>query len=151
MNKKVQYETVIKNLELILDSERPLSVNAKMSIIASALHTTFSHWTFCGFYVICKPDLLEIGPYQGHVLPCIHIPFGQGVCGEVASTGKSKIVEDVLLYPNYISCDSKTRSEIVIPLFQNQKVIAVLDMDSPDVGDIEPIDQCSLERISDFI
>ena len=64
MNKKVQYETVIKNLELILDSERPLSVNAKMSIIASALHTTFSHWTFCGFYVICKPLVLIKGMYS---------------------------------------------------------------------------------------
>ena len=66
MNKKVQYETVIKNLELILNSEPTLSVNAKMSIIASALHTTFSHWTFCGFYVICKPDSVHYTHLRAH-------------------------------------------------------------------------------------
>ena len=64
-----------------------------------------------------KPDLLEIGPYQGHVIACSHIKFGKGVCGNVAKKEKTIIVDNVLEFPSYISCDPKTRSEIVVPVF----------------------------------
>ena len=148
MKKGVKYQKVIKIIESTLISEPPLSFQGKMSLMASILHSEFDHWTFCGFYVMVEPDLLEIGPYQGKIIPCTHINFGMGVCGTVAVNKETLIVKDVLKYPNYISCDSETVSEIVVPIFQNKKLVAVLDIDSKKIDDFNEIDKLYLENIS---
>ena len=117
-----------------------------MSLMAAILHSEFKHWLFCGFYVKTKPALLEIGPYQGHVLACSHIKFGKGVCGNVAKEERTIIVDNVLEFPGYISCDPKTRSEIVVPVFHNGQLIAVLDIDSPNLSDFDETDGAFLEK-----
>ncbi|MGY8782522.1 MAG: GAF domain-containing protein [Fidelibacterota bacterium] len=151
MIKKDKYKNLIKTADLVLETEPKLSFNARMSVLSSILHSYFPHWLFCGFYTVINNNILEIGPYQGHILPCTHIKFGQGVCGEVALKGDPIIVKDVSKYNNYISCDPDTKSEIVIPIFKNNKIISVLDIDSKVESDFDELDLKYLTRASTII
>jgi len=119
--------------------------------MAAILKMEFSEWIFCGFYRVIKPNLLEIGPYQGNILACSHIAFDRGVCGASASKKKTIIVDDVSTFPGYISCDEKTVSEIVVPLIKNDDLIAVLDVDGNRVGQFNRIDQLFLEKLVSYI
>ena len=89
--------------------------------------------------------------YQGNLLPCTHIRIGRGVCGTSLKEKKTIIVNDVREYDNYISCDSETLSEIVIPIFRGDDIIAVLDIDSPIIKDFDQIDKTYLEKLSSMI
>ena len=117
MKKIDRYEKILMKFDSIIFGKLELSAQAKMSLLSALLYMEFNHWTFCGFYAIKNPDLLEIGPYQGNLLPCTHISIGRGVCGTSLKEKKTIIVNDVREYDNYISCDSETLSEIVIPIF----------------------------------
>ena len=123
----------------------------KMSIISSQLKIRFPHWIFCGFYRVNKEKILEIGPYQGDIVPCAHIEFSRGVCGKSAREEKTVIVENVNNFPGYISCDDKTISEIVVPVFIKNKLIAVLDIDGAEAGQFNAVDQKYLEEIVGLI
>ena len=151
MNKKNKYDKVSRKIETAFSSDLALSFESKMSLISAVLHMEFGHWIFCGFYVMRGPSILEIGPYQGNILACTHIPIGLGVCGTSAKEKKTIVVDDVRTYTNYISCDSDTISEIVVPIIHNKEVKAVLDIDSPLLSDFDEIDKISLERISSII
>ena len=151
MKKEDKYDKIMKRFKPIIIGELELSTQAKMSLMSALLHMEFSHWTFCGFYVMRSPNLLEIGPYQGNMIPCTHIKIGRGVCGTSVEKRKTIIVEDVRKYDNYISCDSNTLSEIVIPIFMNNEIIAVLDIDSSLVNDFDQIDKTYLEKISSML
>ena len=123
----------------------------KMSIISSQLKIRFPHWIFCGFYRVNKEKSLEIGPYQGDIVPCAHIEFSRGVCGKSAREEKTVIVENVNNFRGYISCDDKTISEIVVPVFIKNKLIAVLDIDGAEAGQFDAVDQKYLEEIVGLI
>ena len=151
MKKIDRYEKVVTKFDSIIFGELELSTQAKMSLLSALLYMEFNHWIFCGFYVIKNPNLLEIGPYQGSLLPCTHISIGKGVCGTCLKEKKTIIVNDVREYDNYISCDSETLSEIVIPIFRGQDIIAVLDIDSPKIKDFDQIDKSYLEKLSSMI
>ena len=128
--KKSIYKKVYTTLKSLFNSNPPLSFQAKMSLSASVLACQFDNWIFCGFYVNYSKKVLEIGPYQGKILPCTNIKYGVGVCGTSALKQQTIIVNNVHDYENYISCDSDTNSEIVIPVFNKKRLIAVLDIDS---------------------
>lgn len=118
-----------------------------MATIAALLHHAFGHlWT--GFYRVVVPgQLLRVGPYQGS-LGCLDIAFGQGVCGAAAAERKSVVVPDVEKFPGHITCDSRSRSEIVVPVTNARgDLIAVLDVDSDRLDAFGPEDQAGLERI----
>lgn len=104
-------------------------------------------WT--GFYVV-DPDKdaeLVVGPYQG-TLGCLRIPFGRGVCGAAAATGETQLVPDVEAFPGHIACDSRSKSEIVVPVFDGEgKLAAVLDVDSDQLDAFDADDQAGLEAI----
>jgi len=151
MKKIDRYEKILMKFDSIIFGKLELSAQAKMSLLSSLLYMEFSHWTFCGFYAIKNPDLLEIGPYQGNLLPCTHISIGRGVCGTSLKEEKTIIVNDVRKHDNYISCDSETLSEIVIPIFMDDKIMAVLDIDSPIINDFDQIDKTYLEKLSSMI
>ena len=151
MKKIDKYEKVLVNFDLIFSGELELSIQSKMSLMAALLHKEFSHWTFCGFYIIKSSKVLEIGPYQGNILPCTHIRVGNGVCGTSVEKRKTIIVDDVREHDNYISCDSNTLSEIVVPIFVKNKIVAVIDIDSPIIGDFDHIDKDYLEKILSFL
>ncbi len=120
---------------------------AGMSTIAALIHHAFGHlWT--GFYRVAEPQkMLRIGPYQGTV-GCLEIPFGKGVCGTAAAEGRTVIVDDVSVFPGHITCDARSRSEIVVPVFDRSgHLIAVLDIDSDQIGAFGDEDRASLENM----
>lgn len=123
---------------------------AAMATISALIHNAFGHlWT--GFYrVVEKDHLLRVGPYQGTV-GCLEIEFGRGVCGTAAATRQTQIVEDVMTFPGHITCDARSRSEIVVPVFSNdESLIAVLDIDSEQVGAFSDQDRIGLERLVEW-
>jgi L-methionine (R)-S-oxide reductase len=120
---------------------------AAMATISALLHHAFVHlWT--GFYRVVEPGaLLRVGPYQG-TLGCLDIAFGRGVCGTSAAERRTVIVEDVALFPGHITCDARSRSEIVVPVLDaSGALIAVLDIDSDQPGAFDERDRAGLERI----
>lgn len=116
------------------------------SLLAQAFPDRF-FWT--GFYLVdeARPDELVIGPYQG-TLGCLRIPFGKGVCGTAAQTRQTQLVPDVHAFPGHIACDSRSNSEIVVPVFDaSGALVAVLDVDSTRFNAFDAVDQAGLESI----
>ncbi len=120
---------------------------AAMATITALVHHALGHlWT--GFYRVVEPgQLLRVGPYQGS-LGCLDITFGRGVCGNAAAERKTLIVPDVEKYPGHITCDARSRSEIVVPVFGRQgDLIAVLDVDSDRLNAFDAEDARGLEQL----
>ncbi|HEU4585700.1 MAG TPA: GAF domain-containing protein [Gemmatimonadaceae bacterium] len=120
---------------------------AEMSTVSALLHHGFGHlWT--GFYRVVAPGKrLLVGPYQG-TLGCLEIAFGSGVCGTAAAEGRSVVVPDVNDFPGHITCDARSRSEIVVPVRGPEgDLIAVLDIDSEETNTFDDVDREALERI----
>jgi GAF domain-containing protein len=151
MIKEKKYKILINEIESILSTEPKLSFNAKLILISAVLYNKNSEWLFCGFYLVKKIDLLEIGPYQSSIFPCTYIKFNRGVCGESASKKQPIIIDNVNEYPNYISCDDQTKSEIVIPLLKNDVLIGVLDIDSVKESNFDNTDLKYLTEIINLI
>lgn len=123
---------------------------ARYATVASMLASAFAprfFWT--GFYLVdpAKPEELVVGPYQG-TLGCLRIPFGKGVCGAAALRRASVIVPDVEAFAGHIACDSRSRSEIVVPVFDREgRLAGVLDVDSTELDAFDGVDQAGLEAI----
>jgi GAF domain-containing protein len=119
---------------------------AGMATMSALIHHAFRQlWT--GFYRVVAPSTLRVGPYQG-TLGCLDIEFGRGVCGTAASERRTLIVPDVSRFPGHITCDARSRSEIVVPVFgRDQQLIAVLDIDSERLATFDQEDANGLERI----
>ncbi len=118
-----------------------------MATMSALIHHAFGHlWT--GFYRVVVPgQLLRVGPYQGS-LGCLDIAFGQGVCGMAAAEIRTVIVSDVEKFPGHITCDARSRSEIVVPVIGKRgDLIAVLDVDSEQLDAFKTEDQQGLERL----
>jgi GAF domain-containing protein len=108
------------------------------------LHQTFGFW-WTGFYRVVRGELV-LGPFQGP-MACTRIAKGKGVCGTAWSEGRTQVVEDVDKFPGHIACSSLSRSEIVVPIWRNNEVIGVLDIDSEHLATFDSTDQEWLERI----
>ncbi len=120
---------------------------AGMATVACILQHAFPHFFWTGFYRVVEPNLLAIGPYQG-TLGCLTIPLDRGVCGFSATAKETVIVDDVHEFEGHIACDSRTCSEIVVPLFDSKgEVIGVLDIDSVEFSAFDMIDAKYLEEI----
>ncbi len=141
--KKDKYSLVYRQVEALVEGEDDTIAN--MSNIAALLHTTFGFW-WTGFYIV-RGDELVLGPFQGPVA-CSRIPFGRGVCGTSWQRKESIVVPDVEKFPGHIACSSQSRSEIVVPIFRGEEVIAVLDIDSRELNAFDDIDRESLEKIA---
>ena len=139
------YETLEQHVESVLAGiDDPI---AGMATISALLHHGFGHlWT--GFYRVVEPDrLLRVGPYQG-TLGCLDITFGKGVCGTAAARRETVLVENVHEFPGHITCDARSQSEIVVPVFDGaRRLIAVLDIDSDKRAGFDRADQAALERL----
>ena len=150
IDKTSRYKQSIQKIDYVM-TDYDMSDIGKMAIVCSILKSEFKEWIFCGFYRVSAHNLLEIGPYQSDVIPCGHISFDRGVCGATAKTEQTIIVGNVMNYPNYISCDDKTISEIVIPILKNNQLIAVLDIDGDQYDQFDHVDQKYLEEITNLI
>jgi len=119
---------------------------AAMATISCVVHHGFGHlWT--GFYRTVEPGLLRVGPYQG-ILGCSEIAFGKGVCGTAAAERRTVIVPDVSRFANHITCDSRARSEIVVPVYDAaDRVLGVFDVDSATLDTFDAVDAAAIERI----
>jgi L-methionine (R)-S-oxide reductase len=144
--KEEQYESLLPQIKALLEGEPDLIAN--LANIAGALKEQFN-WLWIGFYLV-KDDELVLGPFQGPVA-CTRIKKGKGVCGASWAKAKTLIVPDVEKFPGHIACSSLSRSEIVVPIIRNNKVIGVLDADSIEPGQYDNIDQDYLERITEMI
>jgi len=119
---------------------------AGMATISAMIHHSLRHlWT--GFYRVVAPDLLRVGPYQGS-LGCLEIRFGQGVCGTAAAERRTIVVPDVSRFPGHIACDARSKSEVVVPVFDRSGgLLGVLDVDSEKRAAFDQLDAEGLGRI----
>ena len=140
--KESLYQTINEQLSYLLEGEP--NVLANLSNASALLKTSFPNTVFAGFYLFDGNELI-LGPFQGGV-SCVRIALGKGVCGESAASRQTVIVGDVKTYPNYISCDSSARSEIVVPMVKEGHLLGVLDLDSSLVDDYDDLDLKYLEE-----
>ncbi|MCA1032362.1 GAF domain-containing protein [Bacillus timonensis] len=142
-SREQNYELVIKQLTALITDEPNLIAN--LSNASALLNQFLTEINWVGFYLTDESgNELVLGPFQG--LPaCVRIPFGRGVCGTAAKNAKTELVEDVHEFPGHIACDAASQSEIVVPMIKDEKVIGVLDIDSPIKSRFDEIDQKYLE------
>ena len=144
--KEEQYESLLPQIKALLEGEPDLIAN--LANITGALKEQFN-WLWVGFYLV-KEDELVLAPFQGPVA-CTRIKKGKGVCGTSWAKAQTLIVPDVEKFPGHIACSSLSRSEIVVPIIRNNKVIGVLDVDSIEPDQYDNIDQDYLEQITELI
>ena len=122
-------------------------VVARMATVACELFHTFEDFDWVGFYRVTAPGVLKVGPYQGGH-GCLVIPFDRGVCGAAARERRTQVVLDVEAFPGHIACAASTRSEIVVPVFdESGALLGVLDVDSDLPGNFDARDAAALERL----
>ena len=141
-SKEAQYTNLLPQIKGLLEGEEDAVAN--MANVAAALKEQFG-WLWVGFYVV-KGGELVLGPFQGPVA-CTRIRKGRGVCGASWAEARTLIVPDVEQFPGHIACSSLSRSEIVVPMFQNGEVVGVLDADSAELNTYDETDQHFLEAI----
>ncbi|MCP5064324.1 MAG: GAF domain-containing protein [Ignavibacteriae bacterium] len=141
------YLLLIKQIEVLIDASLPTVSN--LSNITAAIKQTFENISWVGFY-IKKDSHLYLGPFQGKVA-CTKIKIGDGVCGKSFEDAETIIVPNVHKFPGHIACDVETNSEIVIPIFNNEKTVGVLDLDSREFESFNEIDKIWLERIGKIV
>jgi L-methionine (R)-S-oxide reductase len=144
--KEEQYESLLPQIKALLEGETDLIAN--LANLVAALKEQFD-WLWVGFYLV-KNDELVLGPFQGPIA-CTRIKKGKGVCGTSWARAEVLIVPDVDKFPGHIACSSLSRSEIVIPMIRNDKVVGVLDADSVQLNQYDNIDQKYLQQIIDLI
>jgi GAF domain-containing protein len=147
MTKKEKYREIAAEIAAVIEGETNLV--ARMATVSNLLHHAFDHYFWTGFYLV-DPERdreLVIGPYQG-TLGCLRIPFDKGVCGACATQRNTIIVPDVHEFPGHIACDSRSESEIVVPVFdRNGELFAVFDVDSERINQFDDDDRVGLEAI----
>ena len=144
--KQQQYEALLPQIKGLLEGEEDLVAN--LANITAALKEQFG-WFWVGFYLV-KENELVLGPFQGPVA-CTRIKKGRGVCGTSWAEKKTLIVADVEKFPGHIACSSLSRSEIVVPILENNEVVAVLDVDSDQLDQFDTIDQTYLEQVVSYL
>lgn len=144
MQKHDFYQSLVKQTESLIAGES--NVIANMANVSALLFTSLEDVNWAGFYFMDSPSELVLGPFQGNPA-CIRIPVGKGVCGTAAATLETRLIEDVHAFDGHIACDAASNSEIVVPIMKNDKIVAVLDIDSPTIGRFDTDDQAGLEAL----
>ena len=145
-SKEERYQTLLPQIEALVSGETDLVAN--LGNISASLKETFGFF-WVGFYWV-KNDELVLGPFQGSVA-CTRIAKGRGVCGTAWETKEIQLVPDVDAFPGHIACSSLSKSEVVIPVIQNDEVIAVLDVDSDQLDDFDEVDVKYLSKICQWV
>ncbi len=146
-NDEQKYQKLLPQITSLISETEPII--SSFSNITAALKQTFSKISWVGFYFV-KGTNLYLGPFQGNIA-CTILKKGIGVCGTSLESGETIIVDDVNKFKGHIACDSGSRSEIVVPLFYNNKVFAILDIDSYDYNSFNDIDKKYLEELATII
>ena len=146
MTKEELYRGLLPKAEAILEGEDDLI--AGMANLSALVHRTFGFW-WTGFYRVAGEQLI-LGPFQGPPA-CTRIPYGKGVCGTAWARKETVVVPDVEQFPGHIACSSESRSEIVVPVWKDDEIIAVLDIDSEKLGMFDDTDREFLEEIVKYL
>ena len=167
MTKEEQYAALLPQVKALCEGET--DIIAKMANVSALLHQEFGFW-WTGFYRVENLKMkiensvdatnnpqfsilnsqLVLGPFQGPIA-CVHIDYGRGVCGTAWKERHTVVVPDVEEFPGHIACSSESRSEIVVPVFRDEEIIAVLDIDSRELATFDDTDAHWLENIVTFI
>ena len=143
-SKPEQYAQLAEQAQALLAGEKDRIANA--ANLSALVYHALPNLNWVGFYFFDGNELV-VGPFQG--LPaCVRIPLDKGVCGAAASSGQTQRVDDVNAFPGHIACDSASRSELVVPLFRNEALVGVFDLDSPDPARFDVEDQRGIENIA---
>jgi L-methionine (R)-S-oxide reductase len=145
--KAERYRELLPQLAALVDGEPDLVAN--LANAAAALRECVAAASWVGFYVMRGGELV-LGPFQGKIA-CVRIALGRGVCGTAAAERRTILVEDVEKFPGHIACDAGSRSEIVVPILARGAVVAVLDVDSYDVGAFDADDARGLAPIAELL
>lgn len=163
MTKEEKYAALLPQVKALCEGEDDMI--AKMANVSALLHAEFGFW-WTGFYrvtellsdrvteypghLVTRPlghsATLTLGPFQGPIA-CVHIAYGRGVCGTAWKEQRTVVVSDVEEFPGHIACSSESRSEIVVPVFRDNEIIAVLDIDSRELATFDDTDARWLEQI----
>ena len=143
----ISYDELARELEALLAGETNAIANAANA--AAAIYHALPALNWTGFYFL-HGDQLILGPFQGRPA-CVRIPLGQGVCGSAAAQRRSIVVPDVTAFPGHIACDTASRSELVVPLLRADRVIGVLDLDSPETARFDDSDRAGCELLARII
>jgi GAF domain-containing protein len=146
-NKQQHYAQLAQQVEAIVAGEQDLIAN--MANISAILFWALENVNWVGFYLVKKGQLV-LGPFHGQPA-CIRIPIGKGVCGTAVSENSIQMVENVHQFSGHITCDTASNSEIVLPIHQNGQIIAVLDIDSPDIARFDIDDKSGLIQIVEIL
>jgi L-methionine (R)-S-oxide reductase len=138
------YRALIQQMQALLDGENDPIANA--ANISALLFQMMPDLNWAGFYLL-KGEELVLGPFQGKPA-CVRIPVGRGVCGTAVSRGTSVLVEDVHAFPGHIACDAASRSELVVPIHLDGRIVGVIDLDSPIPARFDLDDQAAIERVA---
>lgn len=144
--KTARYETLYRQAQAVLEGENDLTAN--MANLSAMIHREFGFW-WTGFYRVCNEELV-LGPFQGPIA-CTRIAYGKGVCGTAWKRQETIVVPDVEEFAGHIACSSESRSEIVVPVWRDDKVIAVLDIDSEKLDTFDETDKVWLEKIASLL
>lgn len=140
--KEEKYEVLYRQIVALVEGESDDIAN--MANVAAMIHSTFHFW-WTGFYRVVGEELV-LSPFQGD-LACSRIKYGRGVCGTAWKMQATQVVEDVEQFPGHIACSSLSRSEIVVPVWRDGEIMAVLDIDSEHLATFDEVDKLWLERI----
>lgn len=167
MTKEDKYKSLLPQVKALCEGETDMI--AKMANVAALLHHEFGFW-WTGFYRVNSLEIrdnseaaaannshllspnyeLTLGPFQGPIA-CVHIAYGRGVCGTAWKERRTVVVPDVEEFPGHIACSSESRSEIVVPVFQGDEIVVVLDIDSRELATFDDTDRRYLEEVVKFI
>ncbi len=136
------YEDLADSLAALLQGETDALAN--LANASALLAEALDRINWCGFYVL-RGEELVLGPFQGRTA-CVRIALGRGVCGAAAARRETLVVPDVHVFPGHIACDAASRSEIVVPILEAQRLWGVLDVDSPEPSRFDEADREGLER-----
>ena len=146
-DKSEMYDLLTAQLAGLMEGEREAIPN--LANMSALIFQALKDINWAGFYLM-KDGMLVLGPFQGNPA-CIRIPVGRGVCGTAAKTLQTQLVPDVHLFPGHIACDAQSQSEIVIPLMKGEKLLGVLDIDSPIRNRFDGEDQRGLEKLCQML
>jgi len=145
--KAALYRDLAEELDALLSGEIDTTANA--SNAAAAIYHSLPRLNWAGFYFL-RDDTLVLGPFQGRPA-CVRIKIGSGVCGTAVRERRSVLVPDVEQFPGHIACDTASRSELVVPLLADGRILGVLDLDSPDLARFDAEDQSGCEMLAAIV
>ena len=145
MSKTAFYDSLLLQLQALIEGEDDLIAN--LANASALLNLALEDLNWVGFYLLKSPNELVLGPFQGKPA-CLRIPVGKGACGTAVASGQTQRVADVHAFAGHIACDGASNSEIVLPIFAQGRVVAVLDIDSPSLDRFDAEDQVGLERVA---